>query len=173
MGVLQDLKSTLGMGARANRYKVMLSAPIGPSDDFTLNTLCKGASIPAKTIGQIEVEKQGRKLVIAGDASYENTWTLTFWNTEEMDLKKGFEDWLDYIDNMVTHSRGASTHNDYMTEGAKIQQLSTIDNSVKAEYKFFNFWATNISIIDLADDSRDTITEFSVDFAFSHFERIS
>ena len=171
MGVLQELKTTLSMGARGNKYKIMLAAPVGATDDFLIDTVGKGGAIPAKTMGTIDIWTQGRKLVVAGDATYENAWALTFWNTQDMALRQGFDDWLLFIDNMETHSRGAHTHTDYMTEGAQIWQLNTTDNSVMAVYNFYNLWPTGISAIDMADDQQDTITEFTVDFAYSHWVR--
>lgn len=173
MGVLQELKETLKMGARGNKYKVMLAAPVGPTDDFLVDTIAKGGAIPAKTMGQIEIWTQGRKLVVAGDATYENAWALTFWNTQELALRKGFDEWMNYIDDMDKHSRGATEHNSYMTDGGKIQQLNTSDNSVTATYQFYNMWPTGISAIEMADDQQDTITEFTVDFAYSHWVRVS
>ncbi len=171
MGVLQELKTTLSMGARANKYKIMLAAPVGPTDDFTIDTVGKGGAIPAKTMGTIDIWTQGRKLVVAGDATFENAWALTFWNTQDLALRDGFDKWLLFIDDMEAHSRGASTHTDYMTEGAQIWQLNTSDNSVMATYNFYNLWPTGISAIDMADESIDTITEFTVDFAYSHWVR--
>ena len=169
---LQELKTALSMGARGNKYKVMLAAPVGPQDDMLIDTVCKGGSIPAKTIGQIEIWTQGRKLVVAGDATYENAWNLTFWNTQDMALRKAFDAWLTFIDDMEGHSRGAVDHVSYMTETAKIQQLNTTSNDVTATYEFRNLWPTGISAIDMADDQQDAITEFSVDFAYSHWIRL-
>jgi len=171
MGVLQELKTTLAMGARGNKYKIMLAAPVGPTDDFLIDTVGKGGAIPAKTIGQIEIWTQGRKLVVAGDATFENAWNLTFWNTQDHALRDAFDKWLLFIDDMEAHGRTATDHASYMTEGAQIQQLNTTDNSVMATYNFYNLWPTGISAIDMADDQQDTITEFSVDFAYSHWVR--
>jgi len=171
MSVLQELKDNLKLGSRGNKYKVMLAAPQGPTDDFVINTLAKGGAIPAKTIGTIEVWSQGRKLVIAGDASYENTWSLTFYNTQDHALRSGFDKWMTFIDSVDTHSRAATSHSDYMAEGAQIQQLNTSDNSVMAVYNFYNLWPTNISSIDMADDQQDTVTEFTVEFAYSYWKR--
>ena len=168
---LQQLKNTLGMGARGNKYRVMLAAPTGPTSDRLIDTLAKGGAIPAKTIGTIEVSTQGRKILLAGDATFENTWTLNFWNTQDMALRNDFDKWLLYIDDMEAHSRGAEDSNSYMSETAQIHQLSTTDNSVMAVYEFRNLWPTGISAIELADDQQDTITEFTVDFAYSHWIR--
>jgi len=168
---VQMLKTKLAVGARPNKYKIMLAAPVGPTDDVLIDTLCKGGSIPAKSIGTIEVFNQGRKLVIAGDAAYDNSWDLTFWDTEDHSIRNAFDKWLLYIDDMENHQRGWSGHVDYTTEKAKVQQLSTIDNSVKAEYEFRNMWPTAIAAIDVADDSNDALEEFSVTFAYSHWVR--
>ena len=171
MGVLQELKTTLSMGARSNKYKIMLAAPIGATDDFTIDTVGKGGAIPAKTMGTIDIWTQGRKLVVAGDAQFENTWSLSFWNTPDHKLRDGFDTWLLYIDDMEGHKRGAYTHSNYMTEGAQIWQLNTSDNSVMAVYNFYNLWPTSISAIDMADESIDEISTFDVEFAYSHWVR--
>lgn len=168
---LQELKTTLAMGARGNKYKVMLAAPVGPQDDFLIDTLAKGGAIPAKSMGQIEIWTQGRKLVVAGDAAWDNAWSLTFWNTQDHALRDAFDKWLLFIDDMEAHGRGATDHVSYMTETAKIIQLNTTDNSDMATYEFRNLWPTAISAIDMADDAQDAITEFSVDFAYSHWVR--
>jgi len=168
---VQMLKSKLAVGARPNKYKIMLSAPVGPTDDILIDTLCKGASIPAKSIGTIEVYNQGRKLVVAGDAAYENSWDLTFLDTENHEVRNAFDKWLLYIDDFEANKKSWSSANDYMTEKAQVQQLSTIDNSVKATYEFRNMWPTTIAAIDLGADSNDTLAEFSVTFAYSHWVR--
>ena len=169
---LQQLKTTLSMGARGNKYRILLTAPTGPTDDFLIDTVGKGGAIPAKTMGQIEIWTQGRKLVVAGDATFENAWALTFWNTQDLALRNAFDQWLLFIDDMEAHSRAATDHVSYMTEKAQIHQLNTTDNSMMAQYEFRNLWPTGISAIDMADDQQDTITEFTVDFAYSHWVRI-
>ena len=168
---LQQLKTTLSMGARGNKYKVMIAAPHGPKDDIIIDTLAKGGAIPAKSMGIVEVWTQGRKLLVAGDATWENSWALTFWNTQDMELRSQFDDWLTFIDDQEGHGRGAMTHIDYMSESAKIEQLNTSTNCVTATYEFRNLWPTEISSIEMADDQQDTITEFTCTFAYSHWIR--
>jgi len=174
MGVLQELKTTLAMGARSNKYKVILTLPsaVGTAPaEAELNALCKGASIPAKSIGQIEVFSQGRKLVMAGDAEFENTWSLTFYNTQDHNLRSAFIAWMDFIDNFNDEIRGADSNANYMVEQAQVHQLNTTDNSTTASYMFYNLWPTNISAIDVADETNNEISETTVDFAFSHWTK--
>jgi hypothetical protein len=170
MGVLEELKSNLSVGARGNKYKVTMNMPLGTGNGGkSLDVMCKGASIPAKTIGTIEVFNQGRKIVVAGDAEFESSWALTFWATQDHLLRKGFETWLDAIDNFSEHKREVSDYT-YMTT-AQVAQLSTSDNSETAVYEFHNLFPTNISALDLADDANDEILEFEVEFAYSHWIR--
>ena len=169
---LQMLKTKLGAGARPNRYRVSLSAKVGPTDDVLIDTLCKGSSIPAKTIGTIEVFNQGRKLLLAGDVEFENTWELNFWDTEDHSIRRAFDTWLTYIDDIENHKRSWDKNADYTTEKAKVEQLSTKDNSVKATYEFRNMFPTSIASIEVADESNNTVEEFSVTMTYSHWIRI-
>ena len=172
MGVLEDLRTTLKMGSRGNKYKVFMPIKVGgASGEKVIDTLCKGGAIPAKSMGQIEVWTQGRKLIVAGDATFENTWSLTFWNTQDHKLRTEFDTWMSAIDDMDNHKRSVTDHNGYMSQGAKIQQLDTSTNDPTAEYTFYNLFPTSISAVEMADDQQDTITEFSVDFAYSHWVR--
>jgi len=168
---INNLKTTLAMGARANKYRVQIAAPLGPTDDTIIDTLCKGGDIPGKTIGQIEVYNQGRKVVLAGDAEFESEWTLTFWNTQNHDTRGQFIDWMTFIDSVETHSRGAGTHDDYMSSGAMIHQLNTSDNSVTASYQFNDLWPNNIGSIAMADETQDEIEEYEVTFSFSYWTK--
>ena len=169
--MLNKLKSTLSMGARANKYRVMVDGKGGGPSGESIDTLCKGGAIPAKTMGTIDIWTQGRKLPVAGDAQFENTWTLTFYQTQGHELRSQFDAWMNFEDDFDKHSRGASSHNDYMSDGCKIIQLNTSDNSPTAEYTFYNMFPTSIAAVDLADESADTIEEFTVDFSYSHWVR--
>lgn len=171
---VNSLKTKLGMGARPNKYRVLLTIPkaVGASiDGNTLDTICKGASIPEKIMGQIEAFSQGRKIILAGDAQFSNSWTLTFYDTENHKLRNAFTKWQEMIDDFENHSRGIKSHNDYMAE-PEVHQLSTIDNKATAKYKFYNMFPVNVSNLELADETNDQLGEFTVEFAFSHFIRL-
>ena len=75
MNKLAELKSAIGAGGRANKYRVNFSVPgtiATTSDIQNAATLCKATQFPGMTIGQIEVFNQGRKLMLPGDTTYEN-----------------------------------------------------------------------------------------------------
>jgi len=163
---IDSLKNTLGMGARANKYRVTIngaagSYALGPDGDL----LCKSASIPGRSFADIEVWNQGRLTVVAGDAQFDGTWTVTFIDTEDHKIRTKFIDWMEYMDSVVNHSRGAVDHSSYMSD-ATLEQLSTVDNSTTATYTLLDVYPKSLSDSSMSDDSSDLI-EFSVEFNFS------
>ena len=165
---INELKRTLGVGARANRYRVIIPSKGNGPDSSLINILVKGASFPSRSFADIDIFVQGKKITIAGEAQYDGTWTLTFLDTEDHSLRGAFNNWMTYIDNINANNREAQEATDYMTDGAKIQQLSTVDNSVKAEYSFFNLYPKSISEITVADDN-EGLVEFTVEFNYSYW----
>lgn len=169
MGVLEDLKSTLGLGARANKYKIILNGVGGGPEGAMVDTLAKSTAIPSRSFADIEIWYQGRLVTVAGEAQYSDAWSITFMDDEKHTLRGKFNDWMEFIDSVANNSRDANTHNSYMTIG-KVQQLSTVDNSITAEYEFSNVYPKNMSDSALADDSADLI-EFSVEFNYSYWTK--
>jgi len=162
------LKNTLGIGARANKYRVTIS---GTGKRFSFgkeaDLLCKSASIPGRSFADIEIWNQGRLTTVAGDAQFDGTWNVTFIDTEDHKIRGQFIDWMDYIDDAVNHSRGAIDHSSYMND-AKLEQLSTVDNSVTASYTLLDIYPKSISDSTMSDDSTDLV-EFSVEFNYSNW----
>jgi hypothetical protein len=64
-----------------------------------------------------------------------------------------------------------STSTDYLISRAFVEQLNK-DDSVLARYEFFNMFPKNIGAIELSYDTVDALEEFTVDFTFSHWERV-
>jgi len=166
---ISSLKSTLGFGARANKYRVIINSvgggPVGPIVD----TLTKSASIPGRSFNEVEIWNQGRLTVVAGDADFSGTWNVTFMDTEDHTMRGKFIDWMEFIDSVKDHARGAADHSSYMTT-AELHQLSTVDNASMAVYKFEDLWPKSISDTTMSDDSSDLI-EFSVEFNFTFWSK--
>ena len=162
---IDKLKSQLGMGARANRYKVIINGVLGgPSGDF-VNTFAKSSSVPGRDFAEIEMWNQGRLVVIAGDTSFAGTWSVTFLDNEHHTLRKQFIAWMEGIDSALNHSSLAGDHSAYMTTG-ELHQLSTISGGKTVGYKFEDVWPKSISESAMSDDAQD-IVEFTVEFNYS------
>ena len=84
MASINDFKANLiGGGARANQFRVTITPPPGIAiglDVRRTSFMCKGSNLPAQELTPIEVPFRGRKIYIAGDREFSETWTTTFIN---------------------------------------------------------------------------------------------
>ena len=188
-----------GGGARPNLFEVSIpnlpdaaknSTPAATwgseeQEDFTI--MCKGAQLPASTIGSIDVPFRGRILKVAGDRTIEN-WSITVINDENFNIRNAMEAWMNSIARL-SNNTGAVNPDSYMTD-AYVYQLgrgysngrfsksnSGTDDGESItplkSYKFLDIFPVSVSSIDLSYDSSDTIEEFTVEFAVQSFESLS
>jgi hypothetical protein len=67
MPTISDFAAKFKGGVRPNLFRVNIVAP----EFFTdLDFLCKATTIPASTIGKVEVPYRGRKLQVPGDRTF-------------------------------------------------------------------------------------------------------
>lgn len=169
MGKILDLKQALGPGARANKYRVNFNIPNAvpkTADLSTIDTLAMASSFPQKSIGMIEVYNQGRKLVLPGDTAYTNTWTLTFYNTEEHNIRRAILEWMRSIDHFQDNMH-SGVPIEIMTDISISQLDSAMNETVR--YTFHCMWPQDMSEIGVGDGEQDTITQFTVTFAFTEW----
>jgi len=164
---LAELKSALGAGARANKYRVNFAVPAAvpvTSNLQNADALCKASNFPSMTIGQIEVFNQGRKLILPGDTTYTNTWTLTFYNTEDHALRKDMISWMKSADHFQNNTHSGNP-NSIMGE-LSVEQLDSAGQPT-AKYTFHNIFVQEVGELGVGDDQVDTIQEFDVTFSFT------
>lgn len=129
----------------------------------------KASSLPASTIGEIAVPYMGRTIKAPGDRSYED-WQVTILNQEQMDLRKIFEDWnRQFNDHVANVATNAGLWNAVKQYNATIEQLDRAGRPVRT-YKFYALFPKEVSSVDVAFDQVDTISEFTVMFAYTYFE---
>ena len=181
---LSEFKSRLERGgARPNLFEADIKFPSGiagvgwvddAQEDFQF--FCKSTSMPASSIGVVDVPFRGRILKVAGDRTFE-PWSVTVINDEDFKVRKSFEKWANGINNWIDGT-GEITPQNYMGQGY-IYQLSrssggryagneadlTIGTQNKThKYQVHDIWPSEISSIDLSYDSSDAIEEFTVTF---------
>lgn len=163
---ITDFKSRLrGGGARANRFEVEVVFPTfagGTEETDKGLFLAKSTSLPASTIGVVEVPFQGRILPIAGDRTFAE-WTVTFLNDTDFALRDAFERWSNGI-NSHEGNTGSVNPEDYMKD-ISVYQLNNASERIK-EYKFRDLFPTEVGNIELGMDSNDAIEEFTVTFRY-------
>ena len=168
---ISDFKSRLsGGGARPNLFEVELAFPnaVGIENDVLQKSrfLVKAAALPASTIAPIDVPFRGRILKIAGDRTFE-TWTITVLNDTDFYIRSAFEKWMNVI-NKMSDATGLVDPEAYQKD-ATVKQLDR-DGSVLRSYKFWDIFPTNISTIDLSNETTDTLEEFTVELQVQWWE---
>lgn len=164
---LAELKNALGAGARANKYRVNFSVPATVATASNLqnvDALCKASNFPSMTIGQIEVFNQGRKLILPGDTTYTNTWSLTFYNTEDHALRKDMISWMKSVDHFQNNQHSGNPA--AVMGELSVEQLDSAGNPT-ARYTFHNVFVQEVGELAVGDDQVDTIQEFDVTFSFT------
>ena len=164
MATIDEFKAQLiGGGPRANRFRVFI-----PRAGNRIEFLCKAAAIPAATLGEIPVNFRGHILKLAGDRTFED-WSATIINDSEFSARSALEAWQQDIQELDSGVGMAS--NDYLLSRAFVEQLGK-DDAVLARYEFFNMFPKNIAAIELNYETVDALEEFTVDFTYSHWERV-
>ena len=79
-------------GARNSLFQVNITNPINGVADATVPFMCKGAQVPAATLGTIEVPYFGRQIKVAGNRTYAE-WAPTIINDEDMSIRNAMEQW--------------------------------------------------------------------------------
>ena len=171
MAAIDDFKANLlGGGARANQFRVTITPPAGIAiglDVRRASFLVRGSNLPAQTLGEIVVPFRGRQIYIAGDRTFEETWSTTFMNDTDFMVRNAMELWMNGINDLES-GQGTSALADYQTD-LQVEQLDRDDTILKT-YIFRSAWPTTVAQIDLTSDTADAIEEFEVTWRYQHFE---
>lgn len=163
------LGNILGGGARANQFEVFMPFPViaaGLSSVEEFKYLCKAASLPASTIGEVPVPYRGRVVKLAGDRTYED-WETTIYNDTTFNIRNGIERWIDGMDRTLLEQGVATNHRNYYTD-ATVHQLDRNGSRIKT-YTFFGMWPATLSAIELGYDTNDAVEEFTVTWKYNYF----
>ena len=164
MANIADFKSKLaGGGARSNQFKVTCPFPgysqVGGEIE-TMAFLCKGAELPASTVGETNITVK-----FAGERSYADM-TFTVINDTDFSLRNAFERWQNGINNH-TDNEGLTNPADYQVD-LFVDQLDRNGSTIKS-YTIRGAYPTAVAAITLSYDT-DSIEEFTVTMAYQYFE---
>jgi hypothetical protein len=179
--VIQNLlDNTLGDGARSSKFEcsIIVTPPSLFRDGKEITILTKTSQFPGKSHDVIDFKFKGRTIPIKGQTKYDNTWSCTFYLTENHMLKKTFEDWIESLDQQHNFSEPsfsvdeAQTYNDtdgYVTN-MTIDQLDFDGKDTTAVYTLYNVMPKSVSGIDVDYSAVGQILEFTVEFSYSHYD---
>ena len=171
MANIDDFKANLiGGGARANQFRVTITAPTGIAiglDVRRTSFLVRSANLPAMSLGEIPIAFRGRNIYIAGDRTFDEQWTTTFFNDTDFMIRNAMERWSNGINDLADNT-GVIAPADYQTD-LTVEQLDR-DDAVLKSYIFRSAWPLSVSSIDLTSENATAIEEFSVTWRYQHFE---
>ena len=171
MANIDDFKANLlGGGARQNQFRVTITPPPGIAiglDVRRTSFLVRGSNLPAQTLAEITVPFRGRSIYIAGDRTFDDTWTTTFLNDTDFMIRTAMERWSNGINDLADNT-GVISPADYQSD-LTVEQLDR-DDTVLKTYIFRSAWPTSLGAIELTSDAADAIEEFEVTWRYQHFE---
>lgn len=164
-----------GDGARPNLFEVQMVFPttINPQNaNRKLTFMCKTASLPGSTIGQVPVFYFGRETKLAGNRTFPE-WNISIINDEDFAVRNAFEKWMNGINRHVSNIRDLWAKNSlgYTTQ-AIVKQYSKTGDVLK-QYTFDGCFPVDVSPIDLDWGSNDTIEEFNVTLAYQTWTSVA
>ena len=163
MASISDFAAHFKGGVRPNLYRVDI---LGPEFFTNFHFFCKGAPIPASTVGAIDVPYRGRQLKVPGDRTFEE-WTVTVLNDVDWQHRSAFENWSHRI---TAHSANIS---DFDSDDIGYYGNATVlhldrSGTVMRRYVLEDIFPTSVAAIDLTSDGNDTVEEYTVGFAVNN-----
>lgn len=167
---IQEIRSQLVLGgARNSLFQVQIANPANGAGDVKVPFMVKAAQIPASTLGMIEVPYFGRKIKIAGDRTFAE-WTVTVINDEDFLIRNAMEQWMHSINSHAGNIREFGSASPLLYKSnAQITQFSKTGVPIR-EYTFNGMFPTEVSTIEMAWETTDTIEEFTVTFQYDFWE---
>jgi|TARA_B110000467_G_scaffold127034_1_gene119978 hypothetical protein len=162
MPTISDFAARFGGGVRPNLFRVQING--APEFFQDIDFLCKATTIPASTIGKVEVPFRGRKLQVPGDRTFED-WNITLLNDTAWQNRSSIEAWMG---RMQAHTANYADIDDLSHYGqASVSQLDRQNNIIRT-YRMECF-PTSAAAITLDADTNDSVEEFEVTFAINYF----
>jgi hypothetical protein len=163
---INDIRSQLtGGGAKNSLFQVQIFNPATTVADLKTPFMVKATSIPASTLGMVEVPYFGRKVKIAGDRTFEE-WSVTVINDEDFLVRNAMEQWSASINSHQGNitSFGSASPLQYKST-ALVTQFSKTGVPIR-EYKFNGIYPTSVAAIEMAWETVDQIEDFVVTFQY-------
>lgn len=173
------LENIVGDGARSTKFDCMInfnSTDLFPAEK-DIYALVKTSQFPGKTHDVIDMKYKGRTIPIKGQVKYDNTWSCTFYLTEDHALKIAFENWIESLDqqhNIKSVGGGikrAQAQNYSSYAGTlHIAQMNFQGNEQCVLYTLHHCFPKSVSAVDVDYSEVGQIGEFTVEFSYAYFD---
>lgn len=166
MNKYTEIKDALQGGLKTNNYRIILNVPtedksqINGSSNTILNILCQSTSFPVRKISTNSVFFRGRKVVLRSLEEFDETWSCTFVDDYNSNIRRLFENWLTGTDSQERQTIWTN----YQTD-MKVIQLSPEGFPVFG-YLLSSAFVSNISGVDFSDEKADAV-KLTITFSYS------
>lgn len=168
---INEIRSQLvGGGARPNKFNVIITNPFVAAADIKVPFMVKASSIPAFTIGKIDVPYFGRKVPVPGDRTWED-WNTTVMNDEDFLVRNALEQWSNAMNAFRRNIATAGANPNNYKSTALVTQFGKAGGELRI-YQINGIFPINIQSISLDWDTTDTIEEFEVTWAYDDVQII-
>ena len=166
---IATFKAAFDGGTRPNRFTITL--PKGMTDDKK-KIMVKAASIPAETIGILQVPFRGRVAKLPGDRAYAE-WTCTIIDDTTKNLRSQLVNWHRLFNNHETNIVSKDVlGGGNGEEGGELSEITVtqldMQGNPHTSVTLEQVWPVDVGAIDLSYDKADTLVEFAVTFAYDY-----
>ena len=184
--VIQNLlHQSLGDAARSTKFECVINFDnaLGSNEDGrSLKYHVKTSQFPGKSNEVIDLKFKGRTIPIKGQVKYDNTWSCTFYLSEDHSTKTLFENWIESLEQVHNFLNAgqrlddsvemAKQSNQYTSE-LQIEQKDFHGEETTSVYILHNAFPKSVSSVDVDYSSTGSILEFTVEFSYSHYSVVS
>ena len=165
---IAGFKTAFDGGTRPNRFTVVLPDEKGGGAPI----LVKAASIPAETIGILQVPFRGRVAKLPGDRAYAE-WTCTIIDDTTKNLRSQLVNWHRLFNNHETNIVSKDVlGGGNGEEGGELSEITVTQLDMQGmphtSVVMQQVWPVEVGPIDLSYDKADTLVEFAVTFAYDY-----
>lgn len=168
MATISDFRAQLKQGgARSNQFTVELTFPAVAAAGQAARAasfLCNATSLPAVTVGNIQMQYRGRPVNFAGEREFA-PWSITVINDGDFLVRNAFERWSDAIA-LFDATEGLQNPGDYQVD-LRVIQLDRNGNELKS-YNFKDAYPTELGALALSYDNPN-IQTFDVSFQYNYY----
>jgi len=160
-----------GGGARPTLFRVDLATPFRSQLNDITSFMVEATTLPSSTVGRIELPYMGRKMIVAGDRTFDS-WTVTVINDEDFRIRHAMEEWHNKVNslegNLMDTGRQANPEA-YKQDASVIQYGKSSETTVLRQYNYKGLFPVEISSIDLNWNATDEIERFQVQFVYDYY----
>ena len=144
----------------------------------------KASQIPESSLNAVPMNFLGREFKVPSTDRTFQDWTVQVINDEDFRIRHVFETWIEHItpggaifDTQASFGAENTVFCDMevhqLKKSGKVSsyEVSAGQEQFYGSYYFVDAFPTNVSGIDLSWDTKDTIEEFSVQFAYQYWEK--